>query len=242
MSFDLYTIFSEMGVFAMLIVAALALMAVSSLAVFVERVWAFRRTRKKSLRFSAVAAKYLDAGNFAALVTAAKEKSERGNPLAELLGAGARTYTTARKKPGKVPPIELTRRDMARKADAISARLRRGLGVVASVGSTAPFVGLLGTVVGIIDAFKGIAASGSGGIGSVSSGIAEALVVTAIGLVVAIPAVLLFNYLSGKSDALELALDQARGEFVDYVEASETDDNETDNAEPSFETQANAAA
>jgi biopolymer transport protein ExbB len=80
-------------------------------------------------------------------------------------------------------------------------------------------VGLLGTVVGIIDAFQGIAAEGSGGIGAVSSGIAEALVVTAIGLVVAIPSVLAFNLLTARSDSLMMAIDQARGQLVDHLEA-----------------------
>ena len=92
--------------------------------------------------------------------------------------------------------------------------------MLASVGSVAPFVGLLGTVVGIIAAFEGIAKEGSGGIGAVSAGIAEALVVTAFGLVVAIPAVLAFNYLSGRADQLTLALERARGEFLDHLEVS----------------------
>ena len=92
------------------------------------------------------------------------------------------------------------------------------MSLLASVGSVAPFVGLLGTVIGIIGAFQGIAAEGSGGLGAVSAGISEALVVTAIGLVVAIPSVLAFNSLSGRADNLLLALDQSRGEFIDYLE------------------------
>jgi biopolymer transport protein ExbB len=92
------------------------------------------------------------------------------------------------------------------------------MSVLATVGSVAPFVGLLGTVVGIIEAFAGIAKEGSGGLGAVSAGIAEALVVTALGLLVAIPAVLMFNLLSTRADALLLSLDQARSEFMDHLE------------------------
>jgi len=92
------------------------------------------------------------------------------------------------------------------------------LAVLASVGSVAPFVGLLGTVLGIISAFQGIAATGSGGLSSVSAGIAEALIETALGLSVAIPAVLAFNYLSTSIARDELTLTNAAGELVDRIE------------------------
>ena len=219
MSFDLSKIFSEMGVFALAIVSALGLMAVASLSVLVERLWVFGRTRRRSAAFAGTASSLLGRGDYRALVAAA-ERPKSGS-LASLIGAGLRVYTRASERPpaGDVSAIELCRRELARRADDLSAQLRRGLGVLASVGSVAPFVGLLGTVVGIIDAFEGIAASGSGGIGAVSGGIAEALVVTALGLVVAIPAVLAFNYLSARSDALLMAIDQARGQLVDHLEA-----------------------
>jgi len=219
MSFDIAKIFSEMGVFALIIVGALGLMAVSALTVFVERLWSYRRTRRKSAEFAGQAAALLDRGAYRELLVAAERP--KGGPLATLLASGLRSYQKAIETPpsGSVTPIELCRRELARRADFISAQLRRGLGVLASVGSTAPFVGLLGTVVGIIQAFEDIAAEGSGGMGAVSSGIAEALVVTAIGLVVAIPAVLAFNFLSARSDALMMAIDQARGQLVDHLEA-----------------------
>ncbi|MGA9525426.1 MAG: MotA/TolQ/ExbB proton channel family protein, partial [Myxococcaceae bacterium] len=118
--------------------------------------------------------------------------------------------------------VELTRRELERKSEALNAEIRRGMGVLASVGSVAPFVGLLGTVVGIITCFEGISAEGSGGLGAVSAGIAEALVVTALGLLVAIPAVLAFNFLSSQADGLSLALDQARGQLVDALESGST--------------------
>ena len=92
------------------------------------------------------------------------------------------------------------------------------MSVLASVGSVAPFVGLLGTVVGIIAAFQGIATSGSGGIAAVSAGIAEALVETALGLLVAIPAVLFFNWLTGRVNLVELALDRSASELLDEME------------------------
>ena len=91
-------------------------------------------------------------------------------------------------------------------------------GRTVAVGSTAPFIGLFGTVIGIITAFQGIAAAGGGGIGAVSAGIAEALIVTAVGLFVAITAVLFFNYLSGRFDQLDMSMQHSAGELVDFLE------------------------
>jgi biopolymer transport protein ExbB len=216
MSFDLVEVFAHMQPFAMAIVAALAVMGLASLSVVVERLWVYYRSRKKSRDFAIKAGALLEKGEHAALIKVADE--HRASHLATLLGGGMRTYVAASARPGEVAPLELTRRELERKAEAISADVRRGHAVLASVGSVGPFVGLLGTVIGIISAFQGIAAEGSGGLGAVSAGIAEALIVTAIGLIVAIPAVLAFNFLSGRSDALLLALDQSKGEFLDYLE------------------------
>lgn len=219
MSFDLVKIIDQMGVFALAILIALTVMFLAGLSVFVERMWVYTRTRRRSLRFAGTAARLLERGDHAGLLAAAEDP--KGGPLANLLAGGLRTYRKALLDPptGDVSAIELTRRELARRADYISANLRRGLGVLASVGSIAPFVGLLGTVIGIIDAFEGIAAAGSGGIGAVSAGIAEALIVTAIGLGVAIPTVLAFNFLTARSDSLMMAIDQARGQLVDHLEA-----------------------
>src|SRR5260370_25883420 len=106
---------------------------------------------------------------------------------------------------------------MERYLEDLGADLRRGLSVLASVGSVAPFVGLLGTVLGIISAFQGIATSGSGGISSVSAGISEALIETALGLAVAIPAVLAFNFLTRKIAAEERTLNHAAGPLLGTV-------------------------
>jgi biopolymer transport protein ExbB len=166
--------------------------------------------------FAAEARTLLEAGDTQGLVQ--KAELNRGH-LAKLLGAGAKTYLAVMSKPSSLSPVEATRRELLRKTEALAADVRRGMSIIASVGSIAPFVGLLGTVFGIITAFQGIAKEGSGGLGAVSMGISEALYETALGLVVAIPAVLAFNWLSAQADALLLALEQARGEFLDFLEA-----------------------
>ena len=94
--------------------------------------------------------------------------------------------------------------------------MKKGVAALATIGATAPFVGLLGTVIGIITAFQGIAATGSGGLGAVSAGISEALVETALGLVVAIPAVWFYNYLTGRIEYFNVEMDNSSSELVDY--------------------------
>ncbi len=94
--------------------------------------------------------------------------------------------------------------------------MKRGLGGLATIGSTAPFVGLFGTVVGILNAFKEISTQKATGLGAVAGGISEALVTTAIGLFVAIPAVMMFNYFTNKVEAFDVEMDNSSSELIDY--------------------------
>ena len=209
-------IVEHMGPPAIAVASTLLLMALASLAIFFERLFAYWRSRSASRVFAAEARALLESDDTEGLV---KRAETNHGHLAKLLAAGAKTYLAAKEKPSALSPVEATRRELVRKSEALAADVRRGMNVIASVGSIAPFVGLLGTVFGIITAFQGIAKEGSGGLGSVSLGISEALYETALGLVVAIPAVLAFNWLSSQADSLLLALEQARGEFLDFLEA-----------------------
>ncbi len=221
MSFDLAYIYDHMGAFALAIAGTLVLMALAASAVFLERIFVFSRSRRASRAYSSEARKWLEQGALDRLVSAATV--HRHSHLADLLATGTATFVSASGRipadTAKVTPVELARRELDRKVELVNAELRRGMNVLASVGSVAPFVGLLGTVVGIITCFEGISMEGSGGLGAVSAGIAEALVVAALGLLVAIPAVLGFNYLSSQVDGLALALDTAKGQLVDALES-----------------------
>jgi biopolymer transport protein ExbB/TolQ len=112
--------------------------------------------------------------------------------------------------------VDTVRRAIQRASALTANDLKKGVAALATIGATAPFVGLLGTVVGIITAFQGIAATGSGGLGAVSAGISEALVETALGLVVAIPAVWFYNYLTGRIEYFNVEMDNSSSELVDY--------------------------
>ncbi len=214
--FDLTKILAHMGLPAKVIAFALLAMAIGSLAVFFERLYAFARSRRASRHFASVARGVLDGAKPEELIERAA--AVRSSHLAQLLGAGMKTFTEMQKKPGSLTPLEATRRALLRKNEALAADVRRGMSLLASVGSVAPFVGLLGTVMGIIEAFEGIAKAGSGGLGAVSAGISEALVETAFGLMVAIPAVLAYNLLATQADGILRNLEQGRGEFLDFVE------------------------
>lgn len=216
MKFDLAHIWASMGLMSRSVAFALVLMAIASVAVVVERLLGLARLRRETRRFTGEAAPAIDAWDTELIVEIAGRYPL--SAVAKLCAAALRRFHRAADEDGNLPPVELAKREIDRKREAISGDLRRGLSVLASVGSVAPFVGLLGTVVGIIGAFQSIATSGSGGLGAVSAGISEALIVTAFGLMVAIPAVLSFNYLSTQIVAIEQALARSAGEIIDHME------------------------
>ncbi len=202
-----------MGPLSRFIAITLVLMAIATIAVAIERVLWLRAARFGDASFVAKASALLDAKDYAGVGNAARVNSR------SIIGRVASTATTRFMETSRgANATELTRREVERELEAIGDDMRRGMGIIASVGSIAPFVGLLGTVVGIITAFQGIAASGSGGLGSVSAGIAEALVETALGLMVAIPAVLMHNALSIRINATEGRWTRIAAEIVDDLE------------------------
>jgi biopolymer transport protein ExbB len=218
MSFNLFEIFAHMGVAAMVVAAVLIIMGLASLTVFVERIIALRRSRAASRSFAAAVEEPMQAGDISAVLTVSD--AHKAGHLARIVRSAMTTYWHATKTAdiSGLTPAERTRRHLERYMEEIGADLRRGMAVLASVGSVAPFVGLLGTVVGIISAFQGIAATGSGGLSSVSAGISEALIETALGLAVAIPAVLAFHYLTNEITSDEGALNRSAGELLDTLE------------------------
>lgn len=217
MEFNPAHIWAEMSLLAKLIAASLLAMGIASLGVAAERIWAFSKSANQSRAFVRKIGPLLQEWDIEGVRAAAAE--HEASALARMFGAISKRYLLAQAdEDGKLSPVELARNESERIQEVIGADLRRGMSVLASVGSTAPFVGLLGTVVGIIGAFQGIADKGSGGLGAVSAGIAEALYETAFGLMVAIPAVLIFNYLTGRVARIELTLAKSAGELLDDME------------------------
>jgi len=219
MNFSLVEIWHGMGVPAKLVAMTLMAMGLVSVAAFIERVLTLRRSRAASKAFAQETSDLLSPPTIQRVIEEAAKRSK--GHLPRLVESGLAAYVEARDHDdgSGLPAVERTRRHLERKVTELSADLRRGLPILASVGSTAPFVGLLGTVLGIISAFEGIATSGSGGLSSVAAGISEALIETAFGLFVAIPAVLAFNWLSTDMARDELALTNSAGELLDTIES-----------------------
>ena len=183
----------------------------------VERVLTYRKAKKQSLDFARQVTQFLKQNRPQDAIAAARKYKH--SPPGQ--GGGGRPARVPEREPTLSPltgedVIEAARRAIERTSLITTADFKRGTGGLATIGATAPFVGLFGTVVGIINAFKGMALTGSGGIGAVSAGIAEALVTTALGLFVAIPAVWLYNYLSQKIERFQVEMSNSSSELIDF--------------------------
>ena len=183
--------------------------------VMMDRSLAFQAARKQSRQFAPIVAGALREGKLDEAIRVA-ERNKKSH-LAKVVNAGLlefRAYQQSTEIPGD--KIEASRGALERSSAIVHAELERGLSGLATVGSTAPFVGLLGTVIGIIDAFREIQGQNGTGISAVAGGISEALVTTALGLTVAIPAVMMFNYFTSKIKAFDVEMDNSSSELVDY--------------------------
>jgi biopolymer transport protein ExbB/biopolymer transport protein TolQ len=216
---DLMHMWEQMGWVAKAIGVILIIMSMISFGVAIERIYTFMQARKQSKLYAPQVAKHLKDGRLKDAIAISSSKTYRYSHLAKVVLAGLQEYQFQQESGSNLSREDLvdTVRRAIQRASALTANdLKKGVAALATIGATAPFVGLLGTVVGIITAFQGIASQGSGGLGAVSAGIAEALVETALGLVVAIPAVWFYNYLSGRIEYFNVEMDNSSSELVDY--------------------------
>ena len=216
---DLMEMWNQMGWVAKAVAFILVFMSMWSFGVAIERYYTYSQARKQSKLYAPQVAKHLKEGRLKDALSVSQAKTYQYSHLAKVVLAGLQEYQfqadsgTAMNRDDLVDTV----RRAIQRATALTANdLKKGVPSLATIGATAPFVGLLGTVVGVINAFVGIASSGSGGIGAVSAGIAEALVETALGLVVAIPAVWFYNYLTGRIEYFNVEMDNSSSELVDY--------------------------
>jgi biopolymer transport protein ExbB/biopolymer transport protein TolQ len=214
MQFTLTELWHHMGLFARLIVLVLAVMSIASLFVTGERLFAFRKAKRASIEFAGRMAGLLQQGGIEA--AAAAEAGPDPGYLGRVLDAGLQAYRVSPKGDTELI-FESVSRALERQAQREVQMLKRGQSILGTVSSTAPFVGLLGTVMGIVNAFQLMAASGSGGLATVSAGIAEALVTTAFGLLVAIPAVMAFNYITAYIEARAVDISESSNEMLDLL-------------------------
>ena len=216
---DFLELWDQMGVSVKLLMGVLIVMSMASVGVFFERLFTFIQATNQSKLFAPQVAKHLKDGKLKEAISVSQSKDYKYSHLGKVVLAGLQEYQFQQDSGvdlNKDDVVDGVHRAIQRAAALTSSDLKRGMGVLATIGSTAVFVGLLATTLGVINAFQGIAATGSGGLGAVSGGISEALVGTAIGLFVAIPAVWFFNYLTGRLEYFAVEMDNSSSELVDY--------------------------
>ena len=212
---DPRSLWNQMGFLAKAVVVILFLMSAWSIGVMIDRILAYNAARKQSRLFAPAVAGALKDGKLDEAIKIADRYPK--SHLAKVVVAGLqefRAHELSTEIPGE--KIEASARALERAEAIVHAEMKRGVSSLATIGSTGPFVGLFGTVVGIINAFKGISTEKSTGLGAVAGGISEALVTTAIGLFVAIPAVWMFNYFTNRIEAFDVEMGNSSSELIDY--------------------------
>ncbi len=216
---DLVHMWEQMGFIAKAVAFILVVMSMWSFGVAIERYYTFSQAKKQSKLYAPQVAKHLKDNRLKDALAVSQSKPYQYSHLAKVVLAGLQEYQFQLDS-----GANLTRDDMVdtvrraiQRATALTANdLKKGIPALATIGATAPCVGLRGTVVGVINAFAGIGSTGSAGLGAVSAGISEALIETALGLVVAIPAVWLYNYFSGSLEYFNVEMDNSSSELVDF--------------------------
>ena len=219
---SLIEMFQTMGATAIGVAIVLFIMSFWSIGVAIERIYTFNQARKQSRLYAPQVAKHLKDGRLKEAIALSGNKDFRYSHLAKVVSAGLQEYHFQQESSGtagalnREDVLDTVRRSIQRATALTASDLKKGVNSLATIGSTAPFVGLLGTVIGVINAFQGIATVGGAGIGAVSAGISEALIETALGLFVAIPAVWFYNYLTGRLEYFNVEMDNSSSELVDY--------------------------
>ncbi len=223
MSFNPFELWQNMGILARIVVILLLVMSVYSFWVMIDRFAVFSKAKRYSLAFVLALRDRLGKRDLNGAMKLAK--AEPQSPISRVIHEALVEYRdgldaiaqTGPDEIGEFDVVDAVNRAIDRVKEREVANLKKGLGGLASISSAAPFIGLFGTVVGIINAFRSMAASGQGGLGAVSAGIAEALFTTAVGLVVAIPAVMAFNYFTNTIEAFVVDMNDVSSELITFV-------------------------
>ena len=213
-SWDLRSMWTSMGLLAKIVVVILFGLSVYSFGVMIDRFLMYNNARKQSRLFVQQVAGALKDGKLDEAIAIA-ERNKKSH-IAKVVATGLSEFQSASQQVSDTEVIEAAKRGLERSVAIVHAEMKRGLSALATIGSTAPFVGLFGTVVGILNAFKGTESQKATGLSAVAGGIAEALVTTAFGLLVAVPAVWAYNYFTNKVEAFDVEMDNSSMELVNY--------------------------
>jgi biopolymer transport protein ExbB/TolQ len=215
MDWNLVGMLHAMSVTAKGVVVMLLLMSAISIGLAVERGLRYAVARNHTRVFALQVTPVLEEGKLDEAISIAVRNKK--SPVASIVGTGLSEFRSAPPHASSTETIDAAQRGLERSVATIHAELKRGLSGLATIGSTAPFVGLFGTVVGIMNAFRASAPAKAAGIQSVASGISEALVTTALGLLVAVPAVWCYNYFTTKVENFDVEMENSSMELVSYL-------------------------
>jgi len=206
----------NVGWFGAAVMICLAILSVISVGVVLDKYRRFRTASRQTQIFKPKFGEFLHGGDFQALVEATQ--LHQNSHVAQVVSAAIHEYEGVRLKGGDpVASLELVTSALEDSTAETLLRMKNGLGFLATIGSTAPFIGLFGTVVGIINAFRSIASAGAGGMAVVSGGMAEALVSTGLGIFVAIPAVVAYNHFTGNLENFRVEMNRASSQLVNHL-------------------------
>ncbi len=216
MQMDMMDLWHEMGWFAKGIVYTLFIMSAYATTILLQKWWAMRKAQAETKRFAPEFSQFLEEDNLTEAINLAE--SYKKSHVARVLG-GALAEVRPLIQDGSVTVADINSAERAIEREMLMTvvELKRGTGVLATVGATAPFVGLVGTTMGIVNSFSAMQSSGSGGISAIAGGVAEALITTAIGIGVAIPAVWSYNFFQTKIDNLTAEMTYTSKEMIDYL-------------------------
>ena len=215
---DIMKLWDAAGTFARGVIVVMAIMSLWSLSVAIAKWIYIAKSQKATRKFAPEFSRAIQEENLEKAIALA-EKNQASH-IARVLGGALGEVKTLIQDRATITSADINSAERAveRQMLITLAEFRRGMSVMATVGATAPFVGLLGTTMGIVTAFTGMAAAGaSGGLAGISAGIAEALITTAFGLMVAIPAVWFYNYFTTKIENLTVEMTYSSKELIDYL-------------------------
>lgn len=214
-SFGLYDIAKSLTIPGWGVIITLIIQSVYMIAVGIERLLTYNKAKQQSRQYAPKVAQALKNNNIDEAINISDKYKD--SHLAMVVSSGLKEFA-ANQGNSEISSdaMEASKRALDRAIAVKTADLKRGLSGLATVGSTAPFVGLFGTVVGIIGAFQALRSNESAGIGAVGGAIAEALVATAFGILVAVPAVWLFNYFTNKVTSFSVEMENSASELIDY--------------------------
>jgi len=217
MQFGLLEMWAAMGAVAKTVAIILIGLSVITIYMFIERLLVFSRSKKKSREVAEKLAGLLKSGNLKDALALSSKKDYKGSHLARVTSAGIQSIIEGKDaKLSMEEQLETAARGGERAKTLFNQELRRGLRILATIATSAPFIGLFGTIFGIINAFRGMQLTGSGGIGAVAGGIAEALVTTAVGIGVAVLALWVFNTLNSRIEVFDAEMDNTNSQVVDF--------------------------